>query len=181
MTATHGFVDESIRAGWYRLTVVQIRSHDLAGDTRAMRARVPAGQTRLHIASESAQRKRMILGSFAQLPIDATTFATPYDRRSDDQAARDRCLRALVDHALASGLKVLVLDTRGPDRDRRDGRALAAALRGRDEALVYSHRGSGDEALLALPDAIGWAVGAGRQWQRLVADIARMIEVGEGG
>jgi len=181
MTATHGFVDESIRAGWYRLTVVEIRSRDLAGVTRSIRSRVPAGQTRLHIASENAQRKRTILGSFLRLPIVATTFETPYDRRSDDQVARDRCLRALVGHLLTSGVSVLVLDTRGPDRDRRDGRALSAALRGRGEALVYSHRGSRDEALLALPDGIGWAVGAGRPWRQLVADVARVVDVGKRG
>lgn len=181
MTATHGFVDESIRAGWYLLTVVEIRSHDLAGVTRAIRSRVPAGQTRLHIASESAQRKRTILRSFSALPIVATTFATPYDRGSDDQVARDQCLRALVDHALVAGLSVLVLDTRGPERDRRDGRALSVALRGRGGGLAYSHRGSRDEALLALPDGIGWAIGKGGHWQRLVADVARTIDVGERG
>ena len=181
MTATHGFVDESIRAGWYRLTAVEIRSRDLADVTRAIRARVPTGQTRLHIASESAQRKRTILGAFSKLPIAATTFETPYDRRSDDQVARDRCLRALADRALSSGLSVLVLDTRGPDRDLRDRRALSQTLRGRDGSLAYSHRGSRDELLLALPDGIGWAVGAGRPWRELISDVAHTIDVGERG
>jgi hypothetical protein len=34
--------------------------------------------------------------------------------------------------------------------------------------LDYVHRGSRDEALLSLPDAIGWAWGAGGSWRRLV-------------
>lgn len=181
MTATHGFVDESIRAGWYRLTVVEIRSRDLADVTRAIRARVPTGQTRLHIASESPQRRRTILGAFSNLPILATTFETPHDRHSDDQVARDRCPRALADHALSSGLSVLVLDTRGPDRDRRDRRALTQAIRGSYGSLAYSHRGSRDEPLLALPDGIGWAVGAGRPRRELISDVARAVHVSERG
>ena len=32
----------------------------------------------------------------------------------------------------------------------------------------YSHRGSSDEPLLALPDAIGWAVGAGGHFAKQV-------------
>ena len=124
MTALHGFVDESIRRGWYRLTVAVIRSRDLAEVTRSVRSAIPTGQTRLHLSSEGPARKRAILRVMAVLPVTATTFATPHELRSDDQLARDRCLRALAVYASAAGLGVLVLDTRGPDRDRRDGRTL---------------------------------------------------------
>lgn len=147
----------------------------------AMAKRSALTKTRLHIASESAQRKRTILGAFSKLPILATTFETHYDRQSDDQVARDRCLRALAGHALSSGLSVLVCDTRGADRDRRDRRALSQALRGHDDSLAYSHRGSRDEPLLALPDGIGWAVGAGRPWRDLISDVAHIVQVGERG
>lgn len=34
---------------------------------------------------------------------------------------------------------------------------------------TYSHRGSSDEPLLALPDALGWAVGAGGHFAKQVA------------
>ena len=184
MTALHGFVDESIRRGWYRLTIVVIRSRDLAEVTRAVRSAVPTGQTRLHLSSEGQSRKRAILRVMGALPVTATTFMTPHELRSDDQISRDRCLRALAAYASGAGLGVLVLDTRGTDRDRRDGRTLRAARvseRRQQHDFVFSHRGSRDEPLLSLPDGIGWAVGAGRPWRDLVAGIVAEVIVDETG
>lgn len=76
---------------------------------------------------------------------------------------------------------VLVLDSRGSERDRRDRRALGRALGEHGERITYVHRGSRDEPLLALPDGIGWAHGAGRDWRRIIAGVVELREVGEGG
>jgi hypothetical protein len=86
--------------------------------------------------------------------------------RGDDQPARDRCLRALVEDLGERPVAVLIMDTRGPARDRLDRSTLARALGGRE--LHYSHRGSRDEPLLALPDAVGWAVGAGAPYREII-------------
>ena len=93
--------------------------------------------------------------SLVDLPIAATTYMARYDRRSDDQIARDQCLRAFV-AGLSGRVRLVVLDSRGPHRDRLDRIVLRDALRVADRVEVtYSHRGSRDEPLLALPDALG--------------------------
>lgn len=75
---------------------MRIRSRDLAVVGRAIRERVPKGQRRVHLSSEGDRRRRQILRAFATLDIAATVYRTPYDRKSNDQPARDRCLRALI-------------------------------------------------------------------------------------
>ena len=57
----------------------------------------------------------------------------------------------------------IILDTRGPDRDEIDRRTIRHSIRDgiAPARLVYEHRGSRDEVLLGLPDAVGWAAGAG--------------------
>ncbi len=68
------------------------------------------------------------------------------------------------------------------ERDRRDRRTLRSALvSGGIDRVTYTHRGSRDESLLALPDAIGWASGAARSWSRLVIGILEVRNVDEKG
>ena len=178
MTVLHAFIDESIRTdGWYRLTAVEIAARDTAQVSRALRRIVPRGQYRVHFSSESDARRRAALRSLVDLPIKATTYMARYDRRSDDQVVRDQCLRAFV-AGLSGRVVLVVLDSRGPHRDRLDRIVLRDAPRAPDRVeLTYSHRGSRDEPLLALPDALGWAVGARRPWPALVAGVTTEIRV----
>jgi len=170
MTSVHGFVDESIRSGVYRLTVVRVVTRDLALVTRNVREAIPPGRVRIHLSSERPSTRREILRACGRLEVAATVLETPH-RRGDDQPARDRCLRALVGAIESDPITVLILDTRGPDRDKLDRSALALALGERH--LHYANRGSRDEPLLALPDAIGWAIGAGQPFAALVSGISR--------
>ena len=177
-TRRHVFVDESIRRdGVYRLTAVAVPTTELTTVGRAVRNRVNPGSNRVHFSSESDQRRRAILRSFANLPIEAVTLVAPYPARSNEQIARDRCLGALVDLTVSRASE-LVLDTRGTDRDKADRLAIRRALKRRpDVDLAYSHRGSRDELLLSLPDAIGWAVGAGRRWLELIAAVVTVVDI----
>jgi hypothetical protein len=43
--------------------------------------------------------------------------------------------------------------------------------------VTYSHRGSRDEVLLGLPDAVGWAVGAKGRWWGLVSGFTTVIDL----
>lgn len=183
MTAFHGFIDESIRPGRYRLTVVRVASADLAEAARSVRRSIPSGQYRLHLSSEGPARRRQILRSLVELPITELVLETPYDGRSNDQLPRDRCLSALATCLPEWGISVLVLDTRGQERDRRDRARLGTDLTaGRlEDRVTYSHRGSRDELLIALPDAIGWAIGAARPWPDLVRPLCDIRLVPEAG
>lgn len=170
MTVTHGFIDESVRSdGWYRLTMVEVSARDLGSATRALRSMLPEGRQRLHFSSEGDARRRQILTAMTRLPIAATTVGAPYRRGRDEEPARQRCLVELL-AVINPTVAVLVLDSRGVHRDLNDRRVLRGVIRasGRDLPM-YSHRGSSDEPLLALPDALGWAVGAGGHFAKQVA------------
>jgi hypothetical protein len=178
VTALHVYIDESIRPdGWYRLTAVEVAARDVAEVSRQVRRIVPRGQYRVHFPSEGDARRRKALRALVGLPIGATTFLAPFDRRSDDQVARDACLEALV-RRLSGEARVIVIDSRGAHRDRLDRLVLRDVLRavGRDD-VAYSHRGSRDELLLALPDALGWAIGARRPWSQMVAEIVSEVRL----
>ncbi len=165
----HGFIDESVRSdGWYRLTMVEVPARDLGSVTRALRSMLPDGRQRLHFSSEGDARRRQILAAMTLLPIAATTIGAPYRRGRDEEPARQRCLNELLAF-INPDVAVLVLDSRGVHRDLNDRRVLRDVIRqsGRD-LPTYSHRGSSDEPLLALPDALGWAVGAGGHFAKQV-------------
>ena len=75
---------------------MEVAARDVAEVSRQVRRIVPRGQYRVHFSSEGDARRRKALSALVGLPVAATTFLAPYDRRSDDQVARDACLEALV-------------------------------------------------------------------------------------
>jgi hypothetical protein len=128
------------------------------------------GSRRPHLSAEGPARRRRILAAYAALGAEAHVAVAVHDR-GDDQVARDRCLGAVLETCRDLGVGRLTLDTRHPDRDRQDRRTIALRLRAAPFDLDYLHRGSRNEPLLSLPDAIGWAWGAGGEWRRLVAPV----------
>lgn len=165
----HAFVDESRRKTSYQLTAVVVAVTDIQPVTRAVRAAVPRGQRRVHFTDERPATRRAVLDCYCRLPIQVA-LATATHESGNDQPARDACLESLVSGVSACGVRVLIMDTRGHEPDRRDRSRIARLIReGRAPSdLVYEHRGSRDEILLGLPDAIGWAYGADGKWRRQV-------------
>jgi hypothetical protein len=175
----HAFVDESVRPGRYLLTAVFVPTCDLAVVTRQIREAFPHGNRRSHMSAEGDRRRRILLRAYSQIGAVAHVVVASY-RGGDDQRAREACLGAIVARSRRCGAGVLVLDTRGPYRDALDRRFIASTLRATaGPSVQYTHRDSRSEPLLSLPDAIGWAVGAGGMWRRLVEPIvAEVIQVG---
>ena len=174
----HTFVDESARPGRYLLTAVFVPTSDLAAVTRQVREAFPHGNRRTHMSAEGDRRRRILLRAYSQVGAVAHVVVASY-RGGDDQSAREACLAAIVARSQRCGAAVLVLDTRGPHRDALDRRLIASTLRASaGPSVQYTHRGSRSEPLLSLPDAIGWAVGAGGMWRRLVEPIvADVVQV----
>ena len=102
----HAFVDESIRAGSYRLTAVLVQPADLAMLGRAVRAAIPNGSKRTHLSAEGEARKRQILTAYCRLPLTAVVYRTDHRRTDNDGPARRRCLTALLDDLSVSGVRV---------------------------------------------------------------------------
>ena len=181
MTVRHGFIDESIRSdGWYRLTMVDIAARDVGVITRELRSMIPQGRQRVHFSAEGHAQRRRILDAMLGLPFAAVTLSAPYRRGQNEEPARRRCIQAMLTSA-DPAIVLLVFDSRGPHRDRNDRRVLSQSLLrgGGSESLSYSHRGSKDEPLLALPDAIGWSLGAGGYFTARVRGRVRQIVVDE--
>jgi hypothetical protein len=164
----HAFADESRRGPLYLVTAVTIPVAALDAARRVVAAVAQRGSKRTHLSAEGASRRRQILADYGRVGpgIEAHVAVATYEC-GDDQAPRNRCLSALVGTCRDLDVVRLTLDTRHPDRDRLDRQAIAAALRATPFSLDYVHRGSRDEPLLSLPDAIGWAwvraVGGGRR------------------
>ncbi len=139
---------------------------------------LPRGRSRVHFSSENAARRRQLLDVIVSQPIQPTTYLSPYRRGENDMPSRNLCLEAMVE-SLGSTVTVLILDTRGADRDRNDRRILRSGLTavGRADSVSYSHRGSRDEMLLSLPDAVGWAIGAGRHFAAVGSRLTETVLV----
>jgi hypothetical protein len=167
----HAFVDESARGKRYLVTAVMVLTRDLASVTRQVRTVIPSGNRRTHLSAENASRRRAIIKGYATLDVGARVVKVKH-LGGDDQVARERCLTALVERLDRWQVGVIVLDSRGPVRDRRDRQCIAQDLRRVGPGdLHYTHRGSSDEPLLCLPDAVGWAVGAGAVWRQLIEPV----------
>lgn len=176
MVMHHAFIDESARRGRYLLTAALIPSSALADVTRQVKDLLPRGNRRSHLSAEGKARRRVLLKGYARVSAAARVVVAAYEG-GDDQAAREECLAAVLAHAGEWQIGMLVLDSRGPGRDVLDRRFIARTLHGLDEAsqLQYTHRGSRDEPLLCLPDAVGWAFGAGGVWRQLVDPLVEQV------
>lgn len=164
----HAFIDESVRPGRYLLTAAIVPSNELATVTRQVRALFPRKNRRTHLSAEGKARRRELLKAYSRVEATSHVVLTAY-HRGDDQPARERCLDVILALSAEWRLRMLVLDSRGPQRDALDRRFIAQSLQAHDrDDLQYTHRGSRDEPLLSLPDAVAWAVGAGGVWRQLI-------------
>jgi hypothetical protein len=172
----HAFVDESARPGRYLLTAAIIPTVRLQEFTKVVRDSQPGGRRRSHMSSLDDRRRRQVLDAYIRQGIPAYVAVADYPG-GDDQPARQRCLNALLTAFVDLHVGVVVLDTRGENRDRLDRRLIAAAVTARTAptGLHYSHRGSASESLLSFPDAYGWAWGAGGHWKKRIEGAVTVI------
>jgi len=147
-----------------------VRDRALDVITKAVRAAVPRGQRRTHLSAESDSCRRQILRVYVDLDVDPQVVIADHPG-GDDQPVRDRCLRVLLRELGRLNVQAMLLDTRQEHRDVLDRRTIAQAITagGAPRELHYRHHGSRGEPLLWLPDAFGWAYGAGGLWRKLIA------------
>jgi hypothetical protein len=170
MTASHAYVDESRRPGTYLLTAAIVPTAERDAIAKAVRAAVPKGRRRAHLSAESDSCRRQILRAYSELNVDARLVIVDH-RGGNDQPARDHCLRILLGELGRLNVQAVILDTRQEHRDALDRRTVAQVVAAGDVSreLQYRHHGSRNEPLLWLPDAFGWAYGAGGVWRSLIA------------
>lgn len=163
------FVDESRRGSMYLLVAAVIPPGRLAESRAVMRDLQMPGERRIHFHSEHDSRRRKIL---AELVANGTQ-AQVYLGSGRPDRVRNACLDRLVRDAVNLDARRLVFESRG-DADRKD-RATIHRILGPANGLTYEHLLPHDDPVLAIPDAIAWAYGAGGDWRRRVARVVTQV------
>ena len=129
----------------------------------------------MHFSKESADRRRQVLSTLADLGVQARVYTCPAAVRT----SREICLTALVEDLTSIGAERLVLERR-ETMDHLDDAVIKAVLRRSGTGrLTYLHASPYEEPLLWPPDNIGWAVGRGGDWRRRAEPVLdKVIELG---
>lgn len=161
------FVDESFRRD-YLVCAVIVEARQVTSARQQAVQLLRRGQSRVHMAKESAANRRVILARVSNMSVNANVVTVSVADRSQ-RTARDLCLRRLVIELLDAGVTRMVIES--CDQDRRDTQVIGDALAtaGRTGALEVQHLRPHDEPMLWLPDVIAWAFGNTEPWRRLVA------------
>lgn len=166
----HAFVDESQRNRLYLVVAASVEPTAVAGVRSQVRSLLLPGQRELHFKKEKPVRRRMLADEVARWPIEITVYMSSYHLRPEP--ARQACLRRLLIDLLDRDAGRLVIDSR-EEQDHSDERTIREVLRGRSEShrLTWTHTGSANELLLALPDLAAWCYGAGGDWRKRIEPI----------
>ncbi|MEU7937831.1 hypothetical protein [Microbispora bryophytorum] len=169
----HAFVDESARGGYLICTVV-IAPEDLSASRQALRKLCKPGQQRIHMTSESDNRRREILSEIDGLGVAAHVYQAELGKRSQ-RVVRDDCIRAAVPGLIAMGVSRLVIES--CDQDRQDRLVIHETLSKAEahDRLTYRHDRPASEPLLWVPDALAWAYGKGGDWRRRTRGVVQGV------
>lgn len=159
--SSYAFIDESTRRGTYMICVATCGQADLTGARRALRGLLLPGQRRLHFATESDRRRRLILSRLGGLSSASVVYVA---RHRDQPAAREAILGRVATDLHGNGVTGLTIESRR-GQDHHDRAVIYRAL-GPEPPLSYRHAIAAEEPLLWIPDAIAWAFGRGGDWKR---------------
>jgi hypothetical protein len=176
MRAPHAYVDESKR-GPYLMCVCVVDPPDRDLVRKTLTGLLVGGQRRLHMKTESDQRKRLILSALSELQVQATVFAC---RTRPQYAAREQILRqGIWPMVVAQNVERLVIEPED-GQDLQDRKVLYELTRtaGIAERFTYVHESPNSQPMLWLPDAIAWAYGKGGDWRRRASGlVTESIEI----
>ena len=171
----HVFVDES-KARGFLLAAALVRSHDLAGFRAEISALRMRHQRRLHFASESDRRRKLIVGKLTDLGVHARIYDATSFRNGKD--ARDATLAQLSEDLVAMGAARLVLE-RDDSTAASDRRIIRERLQkaGCHDSLRYEHLRAHEECLLSIPDAVAWCWARAGQWKERARSLVTDVNV----
>lgn len=156
-------VDES-KSKNYILCVVEIDSSFAAEARKLVRSVRKKGQSTVHFVKESKSRKREILGVYKQIDLKCINYIA---RGKSETVSRNICMKALIED-LNSRIQYCLIFDHDENYVSRDKVLLRDLLgsRGLAKNVSYSHREPSSENLLWVPDALGWVVSKGSEWNR---------------
>jgi hypothetical protein len=154
------YVDESVDADRYVLAAVTVDADAAAEIREVLRALRLRGQQRLHWHAEASVRRAELASAAAEFGCASiAVVGAPVQLRRQDRARR-QCLRRLLWELRQLGVRSIVIESRGPERDRADDAALAAFRRDRTILAITAvqHARPVQEVGLWLPDIVAGAV-----------------------
>ena len=170
------YVDESVRSGRYVLGAVLVDASSAGALRRSVRKLLLPGQRKLHFNNEGNRRRRELLDALVRLDVEAFAFSCRYSAEVTSEAARARCLAAMVRELQGwRGACQLFIASRA-ELDQLDGVTIRRA-RLPEPRLSFQHQRPDHDPLLWLPDGVAWAVGAGGDWRRRVGPLVTIVEV----
>ncbi len=171
------YVDESVRSGRYLLGAVLVEPAAAGQLRRTVRKLLLPGQRRLHFNNEGRRRRRELLGAIGRLDVEALVYSSRHSAEVTAEAARARCLAAIVDEVQHRHRRCELLIESRDHMDTEDGITIRRARRP-EPLLSFQHLRPDHDPLLWLPDGIAWAVGAGGDWRRRAGSFVTIVEVG---
>jgi hypothetical protein len=162
------FVDESKHRNFF-LSTVTLEVQDVATVRKTLAKLRMKGQSTIHLAKESASRRRLILDAIATLPIKVMFLDSSHDQ---ERHARSESMKRLVTNLkLGDSYQIWIeADENFMSLDRRTITSELIA-RGMVERVMFQHASPSEQPLLWLPDAVGWARNRGGDWYRRVSSL----------
>lgn len=175
MTAQHIYVDETKERG-YLLVAARFNSADVDAVRKSLRGLVLRGQSRIHMAKESSQRRRAIAAAMSVIGVTATIYDAGR-RYSDPLDARRACLEGILKDVERGQQTYLVLEQDDSiiDWDRQRLVELTRAT-GCRHTLRYEHHRAKADLLLTVPDAIAWCWARDGPWRPRIAPIVAAVQ-----
>jgi len=155
------FIDEC-KSKKFTLIAVFVDLSSIPEIRKALMSHRLKGQSRIHFVDESNSRRKAILATLRKHEFQTKFFVTDLEQES---YARKRCLEGLVAslHAGMSYQIWLELDENHYALDRQTISAATADLQIED-CVEFRHENSRNQALLWIPDALGWVRNRGGDW-----------------
>jgi hypothetical protein len=178
VTARHIYIDETKERGYILVATVHIAA-EAAALRKTMRSFVLRGQTRIHMAKESDQRRRAISDAICAAGVTATIYDAGRSYGVDQLAARAACLQAVINDIPAREQTLLVLE-QDDSLIHWDKQFLYRAVRaaGLADTLRYEHHRAKSDLLLTIPDAIAWCWARGSPWrERITPAVSAVTQV----
>ncbi len=156
-------IDES-KFKKYILCAVEIPQSQAPSARQTVNRARKKGQDSIHFVSESAQRKKQILGIYSSIELKCTNYVV---KGLNENIARKLCIQALIDDLDTTKHYSIIFDL-DVNHLQADRSIIAQALKNRSivARVEYRHTEPKSETLLWLPDALAWTYAKGSDWKR---------------
>ena len=169
------YIDESERNKTFFLVGCQISPNHRKHASKTLRSLRLSGQQRIHLNSESDNRRKYIVNEIAKLEFDSVIVRTNF--QGTNKIARQTCIRALAEFAFNQGVTHMVIELN--TSIEADTKTLQhARSQWPNVSCIFSHMPPQSEPLLWLPDIVAWTFGRGQEWRRMLeSKITKVFEL----